>query len=168
MINIRWHISCDLNTCYTSSGWGPRDFSVDDCVRNWIDGEYFEVVLVSMWQQSIIYRMNDSSNITDTYTCVSGGGSREKINLGLSFYGRSFAGATGLNQTHSGADKGNWGMDEGTPQYCKLLCCIFFTCLYQYSILSRMCSCSLDGYCFVHEQTTLWPSYPVWLAWEMI
>ena len=22
-------------------GWGPQDFSVDDCVRNWIDGELF-------------------------------------------------------------------------------------------------------------------------------
>ena len=99
--------------------------------------------------------LNKSSN-TDTYTCISGGGSREKINLGLSFYGRSFAGATSLNQTHGGADKGNWGMDEGTPQYCKLR--IFY--MYQYSIPSCMCSCSLDGYCFVHEQTTLWPSYP--------
>ena len=66
-------------------GWGPTDFSVSDCVRNWIDK----------------------------------GGSREKINLGMSFYGRSFVGATGLNQSHQGADKANWSIDEGTPQYCE-------------------------------------------------
>lgn len=48
-----------------------------------------------------------------------GGASREKINLGLAFYGRSFASATGLNEPHGGADKAHWAVDEGTPQYCK-------------------------------------------------
>ena len=40
-----------------------------------------------------------------------------KISLGLGFYGRSFAGASGLNQPFSGSDLNNWGSDEGIPQY---------------------------------------------------
>ncbi|KAL7472651.1 hypothetical protein ACHAXS_013011 [Conticribra weissflogii] len=68
-------------------GWGEADFSVDDCVRNWVDG----------------------------------GASREKINLGLAFYGRSFASATGMNEPHDGADNAHWAVDEGTPQYYNIV-----------------------------------------------
>jgi len=82
-----WSETTSVNAPMVYQGWGPEDFSVDDCVRNWIDE----------------------------------GGSREKINLGISFYGRSFAGATGLNQSHQGADKANWSVDEGTPQYYNIL-----------------------------------------------
>ena len=58
--------------------------------------------------------------LTQLFLCIdSEGASSEKINLGLSFYGRSFVGATGLNQSHQGVDKANWSADEGTPQYCK-------------------------------------------------
>lgn len=42
---------------------------------------------------------------------------REKINIGLPFYGRSFKYATELNQAHGGNDVANWGDDDGTPQY---------------------------------------------------
>lgn len=44
--------------------------------------------------------------------------------IGLPFYGRSFAGATGLNQAHSGADQIAWGIDDGKQQ---CLCNIHFT-----------------------------------------
>jgi GH18 family chitinase len=87
----------------------------------------------------------------DVHSCVMnwliGGGLREKINIGLPFYGRSVATATGLNQTHryhcfylsvtyklmfcshntaacdyllnSGtADLSNWGIDDG-EQNCR-------------------------------------------------
>ncbi|KAL7530693.1 hypothetical protein ACHAXR_009440, partial [Thalassiosira sp. AJA248-18] len=53
----------------------------------------------------------------DVHSCVqnwlAGGGSRDKINIGLPFYGRSFGGATGLNEVHSGADQAAWGIDDG-------------------------------------------------------
>eukprot|EP00581_Thalassiosira_minuscula_P005354 CAMPEP_0183742588 /NCGR_PEP_ID=MMETSP0737-20130205/64777_1 /TAXON_ID=385413 /ORGANISM="Thalassiosira miniscula, Strain CCMP1093" /LENGTH=1396 /DNA_ID=CAMNT_0025978175 /DNA_START=206 /DNA_END=4396 /DNA_ORIENTATION=- len=61
----------------------------------------------------------------DLHSCVqtwiSAGGNRDKINIGLPFYGRSFTSATGLNQPHSGADKAVWGIDEGTPQYFNIV-----------------------------------------------
>jgi len=44
-----------------------------------------------------------------------------KYNIGLPFYGRSFAYATGFNQDFSGKDEANWprvdGADPGTPEY---------------------------------------------------
>jgi len=44
-----------------------------------------------------------------------------KYNIGLPFYGRSFAYATGFNQPFSGKDEANWpgvdGADPGTPEY---------------------------------------------------
>jgi chitinase len=46
---------------------------------------------------------------------------RSKINIGLSFYGRTFASATGLQQEHSGSDIAHWGPDEGTPMYYNIL-----------------------------------------------
>ena len=55
-----------------------------------------------------------------TYVFVMiGGGSSSKINLGMSFYGRSFTNAKGLNEKHGGADLNQWSADDGTPQYCK-------------------------------------------------
>jgi len=48
---------------------------------------------------------------------MAGGATKDKINIGLPFYGRSFADAKGLNENHSGADTINWAEDEGTPQY---------------------------------------------------
>jgi len=47
----------------------------------------------------------------------AGGATDDQLNIGLPFYGQSFAGATGPNQAHQGADKANWGEDEGKPQY---------------------------------------------------
>ena len=39
----------------------------------------------------------------------------------VSFYGRTFAGATDLEQEHSGTDIAHWGADEGTPMYYNIL-----------------------------------------------
>jgi len=49
----------------------------------------------------------------------AGGAPSSKI--GLAFYGRSFAYASGLNQPHQGADTNNWGDDEGSPQYFNIV-----------------------------------------------
>jgi GH18 family chitinase len=48
---------------------------------------------------------------------LAGGATKNKINIGLPFYGRSFATATELNAPHDGADQVVWGIDDGTPQY---------------------------------------------------
>ncbi len=45
------------------------------------------------------------------------GASREKVNIGLAFYGRSFRGSSSLGSTHGGADDVSWAIDEGSPQY---------------------------------------------------
>ena len=50
-----------------------------------------------------------------------GGAFRDKINIGLPFYGRSFATATGLDQPHTGADQTHWSIDDGTPQYFNIV-----------------------------------------------
>jgi len=42
---------------------------------------------------------------------------RERINIGLPFYGRSFKFANKLNQEHGGNDLANWPEDDGTPQF---------------------------------------------------
>eukprot|EP00804_Cyclotella_cryptica_P010623 CCRYP_005442-RB/>CCRYP_005442-RB protein AED:0.09 eAED:0.09 QI:133/0.93/0.88/1/0.87/0.82/17/1617/824 len=42
---------------------------------------------------------------------------KEKLNVGLPFYGRSFKYATGLNQPHGGNDVASWPDDDGSPQY---------------------------------------------------
>lgn len=52
---------------------------------------------------------------------MAGGGTRDKINIGLPFYGRSYLNAKGLNEPHSGADKNIWGIDDGTPQYFNIV-----------------------------------------------
>jgi chitinase len=41
---------------------------------------------------------------------------KEKLHIGLPFYGRSFKHATGLNQPHGGNDVASWPDDDGTPQ----------------------------------------------------
>lgn len=54
----------------------------------------------------------------------AGGGRPDQINLGLPFYGRSFAGAgiTHFGQSHSGnADTITWSDDEGSPQYFNIV-----------------------------------------------
>lgn len=61
----------------------------------------------------------------DVHNCVKnwikGGATRDKINIGLPFYGRSFATATGLNEPHTGADQTHWLIDDGTPQYFNII-----------------------------------------------
>lgn len=52
---------------------------------------------------------------------MAGGGTPDKINIGLPFYGRSYLNAKGLNEPHSGADKNIWGIDDGTPQYFNIV-----------------------------------------------
>ena len=44
-----------------------------------------------------------------------------KLNMGLPFYGRSFTKATGMKQTHGGADDINYHLDEGSPQYFNIV-----------------------------------------------
>lgn len=57
---------------------------------------------------------------------MAGGATKDKINIGLPFYGRSFAGATELNAPHDGADQIVWGIDDGTPQFFVRSCCVSF------------------------------------------
>jgi hypothetical protein len=52
---------------------------------------------------------------------LAGGATKDKLNIGLPFYGRSFAGATGLNEPHDGADQAVWSVDDGTPQYYNIM-----------------------------------------------
>jgi chitinase len=54
-------------------------------------------------------------------TWVQRGASQNRVNIGLAFYGRSFQGAKGLNQAHSGADTITWADDEGIPQYFNIV-----------------------------------------------
>ena len=51
----------------------------------------------------------------------NGGAPASKISIGLSFYGRSFAYASGLNEPHQGADLNNWSADGGLPQYFNIV-----------------------------------------------
>ena len=44
-----------------------------------------------------------------------------KINVGIAFYGRSYAGATSLYGTHSGSDQGNFSEDDGMPMYYNVM-----------------------------------------------
>lgn len=57
-------------------------------------------------------------------TWMEGGARPEQVNIGLPFYGRSFAGKgiTGLNQPHEGVgDLTAWSADEGSPQYFNIV-----------------------------------------------
>ena len=47
----------------------------------------------------------------------AGGAVDSQLNIGLPFYGRSFANADGPNKAHSGTDTVHWSEDEGVPQY---------------------------------------------------
>jgi chitinase len=76
-----------VNAPLYPQGWGPEDFDVDSCVKNW----------------------------------VKAGADAARINVGMPFYGRSFAVATGLNQTYNGADTIHWSADEGTPEYYNIV-----------------------------------------------
>ena len=49
------------------------------------------------------------------------GASPSKIAVGLSFYGRSYAYAMGLDTKHSGNDVNNWALDEGIPPYHSIM-----------------------------------------------
>lgn len=68
-----------------------------------------------------LYHQGFGNEDFNVHSCVENyvelGAPRERINIGLPFYGRSFKHATGLNQTHDGNDEANWPADEGTPQY---------------------------------------------------
>lgn len=73
-----------------------------------------------------LYDMDGSPQFS-VHGCVvnwsQGGGRPDQINIGLPFYGRSFAGPglNGFGQSHSGhADTSTWTEDEGSPQ-CKSL-----------------------------------------------
>jgi chitinase len=74
-----------------------------------------------------LYDMEGSPDFS-VHGCVQNwmkaGGRGDQINIGLPFYGRSFAGSglTGLGQVHSGAgDMITWSDDEGTPQYFNIV-----------------------------------------------
>lgn len=51
----------------------------------------------------------------------SRGAPKDKLNIGLAFYGRSFRGAKEMGVTHKGTDDSNWNVDEGTPQYFNIM-----------------------------------------------
>lgn len=48
---------------------------------------------------------------------VERGAPKDKLNIGLAFYGRSFRDAKELGVLHGGTDDFAWEIDEGTPQY---------------------------------------------------
>ncbi|KAL7495622.1 hypothetical protein ACHAWT_005023, partial [Skeletonema menzelii] len=68
-----------------------------------------------------LYHQGFGDEDFNIHSCVENyvalGAPSERMNIGLPFYGRSFKGATALNQPHGGNDEANWPDDEGTPQY---------------------------------------------------
>lgn len=52
---------------------------------------------------------------------VQGGADKSKINIGVPFYGRAFAGADRLYGPHGGSDSSNWKEYGGQPQYHEIL-----------------------------------------------
>jgi len=52
---------------------------------------------------------------------VTRGAPRERLNIGLGFYGRSFRDAKGLGVAHGGNDDMSWDIDEGSPQYFNIM-----------------------------------------------
>ncbi|KAL7525029.1 hypothetical protein ACHAXR_000829, partial [Thalassiosira sp. AJA248-18] len=67
----------------------------------------------------------DTTKRWSTHGCVNNylelGVPMHKMNIGLSFYGRSFQKATGMKQFHGGADDINFHLDEGSPQYFNIV-----------------------------------------------
>jgi chitinase len=78
-----WDPTTGVNAPLYPQGWGPTDFDVSSCVRNWMNA----------------------------------GAPASKLNIGMPFYGRSFATAVGLNQNYTGVDTAHWGADDGSPTY---------------------------------------------------
>lgn len=72
---------------YDQSSDPEPGWSVDGCVRNWVER----------------------------------GAPRERLNIGLGFYGRSFRNANRLGVEHGGTDDAAWEVDEGTPQYFNIM-----------------------------------------------
>jgi len=52
---------------------------------------------------------------------IEGGATKERINIGFPFYGRSFLKAQHLYETHEGNDETTWHIDEGVPQYYNIM-----------------------------------------------
>jgi chitinase len=52
---------------------------------------------------------------------IEGGATKEKINIGFPFYGRSFLVAKHLYEPHEGNDDATWHEDEGVPQYYSIV-----------------------------------------------
>jgi len=67
----------------------------------------------------------EGSEEFSVHGCVAnwfqGGATKEKINIGFPFYGRSFIGAKNLYEKHDGNDESTWHMDEGVPQYYNIM-----------------------------------------------
>jgi chitinase len=80
---------------------------------------------ISILLQSPLYEQGWGPADLSVNNCVgnwlSAGTSPDSINIGLAFYGRSFAQAMGLNQVHGGTDNINWQVDEGTPLYYNIM-----------------------------------------------
>ncbi|KAL3817553.1 hypothetical protein ACHAXA_010572, partial [Cyclostephanos tholiformis] len=103
----------------------------NNCVKL-IETYDFDGIDIETWNKvtgpnAPLYDMTGSPDLS-VHSCVElwkkGGGRPEQINIGLPFYGRSFAGSsiTGFGQRHSMApDLATWGDDEGSPQYFNIL-----------------------------------------------
>lgn len=83
-----WDTHTGVNSpMYDQSNDPEPGWSVDGCVRNWVER----------------------------------GAPKERLNIGLGFYGRSFRAAKGLGAAHGGTDDDAWEIDEGTPQYFNIM-----------------------------------------------
>lgn len=52
---------------------------------------------------------------------VARGAPKERLNIGLGFYGRSFRSAKRLGELHGGTDDQTWEVDEGSTQYFNIV-----------------------------------------------
>jgi chitinase len=66
---------------------------------------------------------NTTFNINSAFKMLTGiyGVSPGQINLGMGFYGRSFANCHGLFKPHTGSDTGFYSEDAGTPVYYNIV-----------------------------------------------